>query len=178
MSEETKKPAAATEEAPAPVDPRVEQANAFLEGVRSKIVAAFGDAVIEEAGLAKHQPTLVIQNDKWAEVVDYVKQEPSLAFVYPEAMAGTDYMEKGYIEVYLLVHSFVRAGDLALKVRTPRDEAKVPSVTSTFPGTNWEEREIYDLLGVTFVGHPDLKRIMNTDDWNGHPLRKDYVVQD
>ena len=63
-------------------------------------------------------------------------------------------------------------------MRTPREEATVPSITPIFAGFNWEEREIFDLLGVTFTGHPDLRRIMLEDEWQGHPLRKDYVVMD
>jgi len=177
MSEETKAPQG-TEEAPAPIDPRVEKATAFLETVKGKITARFGEGVIEEALLAKFQPTFVLKKEHYLEVVTFLKDEPSLAFIYPEAMAGTDYMDKGYLEVYAYIHSFVMDADIAVKVRTERENASVPSLASLFPGYNWEEREIFDLLGINFEGHPDMRRIMNTDEWNGHPLRKDYVVQD
>ncbi|MFD2170187.1 NADH-quinone oxidoreductase subunit C [Tumebacillus lipolyticus] len=180
MSEETKAPEAtkATEETPEPVDPRIEKANGQLELVKSKVVAKFGEEVIEEALLAKFQPTLVIQNERWADVVEFLKVTDELGFVYPEAMAGTDHMAKGYFEVYLYLHSFVLDMDLAVKVRTGREEPSIPSVTHLFSGVNWEEREIFDLLGVPFTGHPDMRRIMLEDHWQGHPLRKDYVVKD
>ncbi|MGZ4123264.1 MAG: NADH-quinone oxidoreductase subunit C, partial [Tumebacillaceae bacterium] len=121
-------------------------------------------------------PTLIIKNENWFDVMEYVKNDPSLMFIYPECMAGTDY--KDYIEVYVNIHSFELDYDVAFKVRTPRDNASVPSITPLFGGLNWEEREIFDLLGVNFVGHPDMRRIMLPDEWQGHPLRKDYVVKD
>jgi NADH-quinone oxidoreductase subunit C len=183
MSEETKAQdakaaadAAKAEEVPAPVDPRVEKATGQLEFLKGKIVAKFGEDVLEEAGLKQFRPTFVIKRDHWVQVVSFLKNDESLAFTYPEAMAGTDY--KDYIEVYALLHSFKLDQDVSLKVRTPRDNASVPSLVSLFPGYNWEEREIFDLLGVNFEGHPDMRKIMLTDDWKGHPLRKDYVVMD
>ncbi|ASS73859.1 hypothetical protein CIG75_01965 [Tumebacillus algifaecis] len=185
MSEETKAPEAtkaaapqAAEETPEPVDPRIESATAKLELLKGKITAQFGADVIEEAFLAKFQPSFVIKNESWPAVVEYLKVTDELSFVYPEAMAGTDHMAKGYCEVYLYVHSFVLDMDVALKVRTPRDEAAIPSVAHIFSGVNWEEREIFDLVGIKFPGHPDMRRIMLEDHWQGHPLRKDYVVMD
>jgi NADH-quinone oxidoreductase subunit C len=179
MSEEKKAPEAAkaAEETPEPVDLRIEKANQQLELIKSKIEAKFGAEVIEEAGLAKFLPTLVIKRDHWPAVVEFLKVTDDLAFVYPEAMAGTDYMAKGYFEVFLMLHSFVLEMDIALKVRTPREEATLPSITHLYNGVNWEEREIFDLLGVNFTGHPDMRRIMLEDHWEGHPLRKDYVVK-
>ncbi len=66
------------------------------------------------------------------------------------------------------------AGMIAIRVRVPREGGHVPSVADVWPTANWHEREAFDLLGVTFDGHPDLRRILCPDDWVGHPLRKDY----
>jgi NADH-quinone oxidoreductase subunit C len=121
---------------------------------------------------------LVIQRESWREVVDFLRAEPSLQFNYPEAFAGTDYPAHGYIEVVLYLHSMTTGLSVTVKTRTPRDDAEVPSLVPVFAGANWEEREIYDLLGVKFTGHPDLRRIMLPDDFKGHPLRKDYSVWD
>lgn len=179
------KPAAAAkpaaEKAPEPEkepDPRLIEAQQRLETLKGKIAAKFGDAAIEEADVKKFTPTLVIKPEYWVDTVEYVKTDPSLLFFYPEAMAGTDYKDKGYIEVFTLLHSFELDYDIALKVRGPRDNGSVPSITPIFSGFNWEEREIYDLLGLRFEGHPDLRRIMLEEEWQGHPLRKDYVVMD
>ena len=64
---------------------------------------------------------------------------------------------------------------MILKVRTPRDAAEVPTVEGVWKAANWLEREIYDLLGVTFTGHSDLRRLLMPEDWIGYPLRKDFV---
>lgn len=77
--------------------------------------------------------------------------------------------------VYHLVSPHRRAR-VRLKLRV-RAEESVPSITSLFPGAGWPERELYDLFGIVFEGHDDLRRLMMPDDWDGHPLRKDYPVQ-
>jgi NADH-quinone oxidoreductase subunit C len=64
-----------------------------------------------------------------------------------------------------------------MKVRVPGDDAWVPSVVSIYPAAEWPEREVFDLFGIAFEGHPDLRRILMPDDWEGYPLRKDYPVQ-
>jgi NADH-quinone oxidoreductase subunit C len=61
-----------------------------------------------------------------------------------------------------------------LKTRVPRENPRIESVTSLWPGAEWHEREVFDLFGIVFEGHPDLRRILLPDDWEGHPLRKDY----
>ena len=76
-------------------------------------------------------------------------------------------------ELQYLVHSMTEQRWLRLKTQT---DDKVPTVTSVFPGANWYEREVFDLFGVEFEGHPDLTRIMMPDDWEGHPLRRDYPI--
>jgi NADH-quinone oxidoreductase subunit C len=64
--------------------------------------------------------------------------------------------------------------EIAVRVRVPRDGGHLPSVADVWPAADWHEREVYDMLGVTFEGHPGLRRILCPDDWEGHPLRKDY----
>lgn len=176
MSEETKAPAAAKEEAPKPVDPRETAAQEVLDQIKSRVVAKFGEEVLEEAKLAKFQPTLLIKNDRFLEVATFLKTEQTLAFTYPEMMAGTDYKE--HMEVVALLHSFELDKDLLIKTRTPRENPTVQSLVPIFSGFDWEEREIFDLLGIHFEGHPDLRTILLPDEWQGHPLRKDYVVMD
>jgi NADH-quinone oxidoreductase subunit C len=173
------KPAAAKKEEPSPeVIAKTEAAQKVLDLVKGKIVAQFGDDVLEETMLKKYQPTLVIKREHWREVVNFLRLEPSLSFDYPEAFAGTDYPAQGYIEVVVYLYSMKTGLFITVKTRTPRDHAEVPSLVPVYAGANWEEREIYDLLGVKFTDHPDLRRIMLPDDFKGHPLRKDYSVWD
>ncbi|MNH34078.1 NADH-quinone oxidoreductase subunit C/D [compost metagenome] len=91
-------------------------------------------------------------------------------------VSGVDYI--AYLEVVYHVVSLERGCDAAVKVRTERENASVYSATPVWAAANWNEREIFDLLGIDFPGHPDLRRIMMPDDWVGHPLRKDYEPLD
>lgn len=172
------KPAAKKEEPSPEVLAKTQAAQQLLDLVRGKIVKQFGENVLEETMLMKYQPTLVIRREHWRTVVTFLKEEPSLAFNYAEAFAGTDYPDKGYIELALYLYSMDNKLWITVKTRTPRDAASVPSLVPVFAGLNWEEREVYDLLGVTFTDHPDLRRIMMPEDYKGHPLRKDFSVWD
>jgi NADH-quinone oxidoreductase subunit C len=79
-------------------------------------------------------------------------------------------------EIVYLVHSLQRSERLRLKCRVRSDRAEIDSVTGVWPGANWYEREVFDLFGIVFRNHPDLRRIMMPEGWEGHPLRKDYPV--
>jgi NADH-quinone oxidoreductase subunit C len=76
-------------------------------------------------------------------------------------------------ELQYLLYSMAEHRWLRLKTQT---DARVPSITDVFPGANWYEREVFDLFGITFDGHPDLTRILMPDDWQGYPLRRDYPI--
>jgi len=97
---------------------------------------------------------------------------------YLSFVSAIDRPDAGEFDVLYHLYSFDTKEELALKVRVPRDAPALPSVTGIWDGANWHEREAYDLFGIIFEGHPNLRRIMMTDDWVGHPLRKDYVYQD
>lgn len=73
--------------------------------------------------------------------------------------------------------SIPRKQKIRLRTRVPGDNPNIESLVSVWPGANWLERELFDLMGVNFIGHPDLRRILLPDDWEGHPLRRDYPVQ-
>ena len=97
--------------------------------------------------------------------------------VYPVAMPGQ--ITRGTPRFGVIYHLAARPpGTMRLRLRVfvPESEAVVPSIVPLWPGANFFEREIYDLMGITFVGHPDLRRIMMPEDWIGHPLRKDMSI--
>jgi len=108
----------------------------------------------------------------------FVAADPAFALDYLSFVTGVDYPEQKRIEVVYHLFSSQHRHELLLKVRVPRDDPRVESVTSIWRGADWHEREAYDLLGIVFEGHPNLRRIMMTDDWVGHPLRKDYIYED
>jgi NADH-quinone oxidoreductase subunit C len=87
-------------------------------------------------------------------------------------------LEKGTIEIAYNLYSIPYDNHLMIKVTLPRDGAEVESLASVWKTANWHEREIFDLFGVHFKNHPDLRRILLPADWDGHPLRKDYKVQE
>jgi NADH:ubiquinone oxidoreductase subunit C len=103
-----------------------------------------------------------------ATAVDYLPAEPRFEMVYHLACVGPAYAQAS---------GAAPASRLRLKVRIPGADARLATVTSIWPAANWLEREVFDLFGLLFDGHPDLRRILMTDDWQGHPLRKDYPVQ-
>jgi NADH-quinone oxidoreductase subunit C len=160
----------------APPDPRVEAAKALAEKMKTAVTAQLGNAVIEEAGNAHHKPMLLVRTQDWLRVVDFFRTDENWQLNYVECMAGADYPD--YLEVVIYVQSMEKGYFVCLKTRTPRDRAEVPTLTTIFPGVDWEEREIFDLLGVNFTNHPDMRRIMMWDDFEGYPLRKDYSESD
>ncbi len=131
-----------------------------------------------EAPPAYLVPGAVVPKGKLLEICRVVAADPEFGLSYLSFVTVVDRPEAGEFEVVYHCYSHQSREGLALKVRVPRDGASVPSVTSIWDGANWHEREAYDLFGIIFEGHPNLRRIMMTDDWIGHPLRKDYVYKD
>ncbi|HZG80797.1 MAG TPA: NADH-quinone oxidoreductase subunit C, partial [Brevibacillus sp.] len=151
----------------------------YLDKYVTRITEAFGAEVIEASyinELAKEVPTLVIQNERWHDVAVFLKEDEQLAFDYLSDLHGVDYEDR--LEVYYHFYSYQNRQSLAVKVKTGREQSSVASVMDIWSGANWNERETYDLLGIYFPGHSDLRRILLPDDWVGHPLRKDYVQYD
>ena len=123
-------------------------------------------------------PGAWIPAERLTGICRFVAADPAFALDYLSFVTGVDYPEQKRIEVVYHLFSSQHRHELLLKVRVPRDGPRVESVTSIWRGADWHEREAYDLLGIVFAGHPNLRRIMMTDDWVGHPLRKDYIYED
>lgn len=105
--------------------------------------------------------------------------DPSLFFDQLSCITGVDNgAEIGSIDVVYHLYSIPFHQSLALRVHLPRENARVVSISSVWRSANWLEREVFDMFGVTFDGHPDLRRIFLPADWEGHPLLKDYVTQE
>ncbi len=123
-------------------------------------------------------PGVVVPAERLLEVCRALASDPEFGLAYLSFVSAIDRPEAGQFEVLYHLYSHLSREEVVLKVRIPRDAPTVPSVTGIWAGANWHERETYDLFGIVFTGHPNLRRIMMTDDWIGHPLRKDYVYQD
>jgi len=136
----------------------------------AKLIAArFPEAVIEFDSRAA-----IIKSEYLLKVAGFLKNSPEQAFTYLTDITSVDYYD--YFEVVYRLTSLEKNTSLALKVRCyGRSKLQLPSVTGLWKGAVFMEREIFDLMGISFTGHPDLKRIFLWEGFNGHPLRKDYL---
>ena len=141
--------------------------------IHERLKARFGDDVgaLTEA---KIDPYCVVKRDRIVEVCRFLKTEPGLDFDFLEDLTAVDWPKKNLIEVVYHLISYRHRHVFKLKVEADRAAPVVPTVEVVWKTANWFEREVWDLFGVDFPGHPDLRRIMLPDDWIGHPLRKDY----
>jgi len=137
--------------------------------VAGKITDSFPGAVAETGDQA-----IVVKSEFLFDVAGYLKSNPELDFNYLNDVTAVDYYQ--YFEVVYHLTSLNYNHSLVLKTRCyERNEPTVPSVVSLWRGAGYLEREIYDLMGIKFEGHPDLKRIVLWHGFKGHPLRKDYL---
>ncbi|MDB5319025.1 MAG: NADH-quinone oxidoreductase subunit [Phycisphaerales bacterium] len=135
----------------------------------------FGNKILSARPDDKH-PRVHIEAANWREVAEFLRHDPALKFDWLANLSGVDYVaDKQFCVVYDL-WSFDHDHRFAVKVYAPRsDDTHFPSCVDLWPTAEWHEREAFDLLGIFFDGHPDLRRILLADDWEGFPLRKDYV---
>ena len=119
--------------------------------------------------------TAVVERARVAEVLRFLRDDPELAFEMLSDVCAVDYLPRTpRFEVVYHLYSVAKNHRLRVKARVPEDAPVVPSVTPLYPSANWMEREVWDLYGIRFEGHPDLRRILLYDEFEGHPLRKDY----
>ena len=122
------------------------------------------------------QPTIYVPREHIIKVMKTLKDHPKLFFDYLECISGVDYgPQKNIMEIVYHIQSIPYGHFLVIKTVIPRKDPWTYSVVNIWRGADWHEREIYDLFGIKFKGHPCLKRILMPEDWIGHPLRKDYV---
>jgi len=142
------------------------------EEIHSLLAETFPDDVLAWDPSAK-DPFVVIRPDGTPGVMRFLKEDPRTAFDFLDNLSGVDLGERLCVVYHLF--SFAHRHRFVVKVEARRDDPRVPTAALIWRGARWFEREAYDLIGIQFVGHPDLRRIMLPDDWEGHPLRKDYV---
>jgi NADH-quinone oxidoreductase subunit C len=124
------------------------------------------------------ETTVVVPREHLRRAAEFLKSDPGLRFTFLSDITAVDkFPIEPRFELNYHLLSIERRARLRLKVRVSGQDAVVPSVVSVWPAANWHEREAFDLMGVRFEGHPDLTRLLMPDDWEGHPLRKDYPVE-
>lgn len=134
----------------------------------------FGDAILE-AKLEVMQPWLSIAPNRMKDVALFLRDDPSMQFDYMMCLSGVDYND-GRLGIVYHLFSMVHRHKIVLKAFCTKDNAHVQSVSSVWGTANWHEREVFDMYGIIIDEHPDLRRILMPNDWEGHPLRKDYKV--
>jgi NADH-quinone oxidoreductase subunit C len=146
-----------------------------LADLGESIKAALPGAV-KEFDISFEQLTLALEAEKIVEVVRHLRDDPTCRFVNITDITAVDYpgREKRFDVVY---HFLSPTLNTRIRLKAEADEAtQVPSIIEVFPGADWFEREAYDLYGVIFTGHPDMRRILTDYGFDGHPLRKDFPL--
>jgi len=146
-----------------------------LQNLSTHIAGKFGDK-IAKAEIAYGELTVTVAADDIVDAVSFLRDDPACQFISFIDVSGADYPSrvKRFDVVY---HLLSPRKNLRVRVRVMTDEdTPVPSITGVYPGADWFERETYDLYGVLFSGHPDLRRLLTDYGFDGHPLRKDFPL--
>jgi NADH-quinone oxidoreductase subunit C len=148
------------------------------DAIRTLLHEALPDAPIDSAPTVDLHATLIVQRDDVLKVLQALRDRPELGCVLLVELTAVDHWprEPRYEVIYLLV-SIAHRFRVRVKVRLAGDDAHVPTASGLFPAANWLEREVWDLFGIVFDAHPDPRRLLMPEDWDGYPLRKDYPVQ-
>jgi NADH-quinone oxidoreductase subunit C len=123
-------------------------------------------------------PCLNVDSQVIVDVCRFIRDETELKFEILSDLTCLDLPKENKIQVVYHLYSYSQRHQIVLKVDLPREEPRVSTMEGVWKAANWMEREVFDLFGVVFEGHSDLRRIMLPEDWVGHPLRKDYVEQE
>ena len=148
------------------------EAKAILEALE----AHFGQEAIVAKNFDVLQPWISLQPEKIQLACQFLKDDPRFFFDYLECLSGLDEgPEADQIGIVYHLMSITKGFRIVLKAFCTRTAPSLPSVSTVWKTADWHEREAWDLFGIYFEGHPDLRRILMPEDWEGHPLRKDYV---
>jgi NADH-quinone oxidoreductase subunit C len=140
----------------------------FGEGVMTSVRYAARDGI----------QSLRVPADRIVEIVGCLRDETEPRFSTLSSVTATDEKpERPRFRVVYHLYSFATNSRLRLVAQVPEEVCNIDSVTPLFPGANWQEREVFDMFGITFLGHPELKRILMPDDYGHHPLRKEFPLR-
>ncbi len=150
------------------------------QAVLDKLKARFGAAILETHS-DFGDDTALVDAKQWRAIGEFLRQDPACEFDLPVDLCGVDYPRRlPRMEVVLHLYSTTRRHRVRLKARVGDEDmegAELDSLVAVWPGLNWLEREVYDMSGVRFRGHPDLRRILMYPEFVGHPLQKTYPAQ-
>ena len=152
----------------------------MVEKVKEFLSEKFGEAIIAESEF-RDQLSLMINKDQLFDICNSLKSNKELDFAFLMDICALDWLGQdeeadGRFEVFYNLYSLKNKFRLLIRVRLTENDLDIDSLTSIWQTANWLEREVFDLFGVEFIGHPNLIKIVTTDELKGHPLRKDFSL--
>jgi NADH-quinone oxidoreductase subunit C len=153
----------------------------MTQEIAQKIREKFPDEFVETKEF-RNDVTVIVKPDRIVEIAQFLREDPELAFDHLSDVFSVDYPEQSAsggerFEVVYLLNSIPKRHRLRLKTRLPEDPCEIDSVYPVWRAAGFLEREVYDLMGIRFRNHPDLRRIFLPEDFDGHPLRKEYPTE-
>jgi NADH-quinone oxidoreductase subunit C len=147
-----------------------------IEKTVATLKEKFGSSILRVAEF-RGETTVAVKRGTLVEVLQFLKDSPDLHYAFLADLTARDNLpaEPRFVVVYQL-RELQSNTSIRIECPLPGQETEIPTLTGVFVNANWYERELFDLFGLTFTGHPDLRRILMPDDWQGYPLRKDYPV--
>jgi NADH-quinone oxidoreductase subunit C len=147
-----------------------DEPEAFSQRVSTKLGDAVGDAKVHFGHIHAN-----VTPDRLVEVVTKLKEDPELDCAYLTFLSAIDWEDEGF-EVVIALFSYRYLNTVVLKVRLPKENPRLPSITDIYGGANWHERETAEMFGITFDGHPNLVKLYLPEDFEGHPLLKSFKL--
>ncbi len=146
--------------------------------IAEKIKENFPDQVVDVAEF-RDQVSVIVKRDQIIRILRYLHDDPLLSFDHLQDLTAADYLNKKEVrfEVVYNLYSIKYRNRIRIRAQVPDIDPKIHSVVPIWAGANWHERECYDMFGIVFEGHPDMRRILMPEDWEGYPLRKDYPLK-
>jgi NADH-quinone oxidoreductase subunit C len=168
------KPAAAAKPPAAPKPPAVMESVPWNDDLTAEVREQFGDRVLEFASY-RDQKFIVAAPDAAVPLIEYLKLEAGFDYLVDVTAVHWPKRENQQFDLVYILYSFARNERVRVKARIA-EGYKPQSVVGVHVTANWLEREVFDMFGIEFANHPDLRRILMPEDWSGHPLRKDYSI--
>ena len=150
-----------------------------FEEIHQHLLGQFGEADLLGTDENATPKAILVETDSILKVMTFLNEDEQLYFDMLSCLTGIDNgPETNTMEVIYNLYSVPYDQGLMVKVAIAREHPEIESVASIWQTANWHEREAFDLLGIKFLNHPDLRRILLPNDWEGHPLKKDYQAQE
>ena len=170
--------AAIAEDAPKPEESKAVEALPAELSLTEKVSAVIAKKFPNTIESDEENSHIQMKGKNWFEIAQYLRDNPDFLFDSLQCVTGYDFGENEDLEVRYNLHSMTHNHAIEIRIKTDRNNPKVPSVEKVWRIGDWFERETYDMYGIVFEGHSNMTRILCPEDWEGWPLRKDYEVQE